>query len=44
MVSTLNLMIEFWSEFSEEKVDLEKIMSASIKLFPYKTKIEKIVS
>lgn len=44
MVSTLNLMIEFWSEFGEEKVDLGRIMAVSVKLFPFKAKVETIFS
>lgn len=42
MVATLNCMIEFWSEFSQEKVDLGKIMSISVKLFPFKARVEQI--
>lgn len=40
MISTLNCMIEYWSEFNEEKVDLGKIMQISAKLFPFKARIE----
>lgn len=39
MISTLNCMIEFWSEFGEEKVDLGKIMQISARLFPFKARL-----
>jgi hypothetical protein len=39
MIAILNCMLEFWSEFSEEKVDLGKIMSIAVKLFPHKARI-----
>lgn len=42
MVSTLTSMQEFWSEFSEERVDLKKILLISAKITPYKAKLENI--
>ena len=42
MISTLNLMIEFWGEFGEERVDLAKITAITAKLFPLKAKLEEI--
>jgi hypothetical protein len=30
---TLTLMIDFWSQFFEERVDLNKLVSVSMKLF-----------
>jgi hypothetical protein len=42
MVSTLNLMIEFWAEFAEERVDFAKITAVTARLFPLKGKLEEI--
>jgi hypothetical protein len=35
-------MAEFWSEFNDEKVDLNRIMLISGKLCPLKTKVEQM--
>lgn len=38
----LNLMMDFWSQFFEERVDLNKLISVSTKLFPFRQEIEQL--
>ena len=42
MTSMLILIQELWIEFYEEKVDLQKVMAISSKIFPFRVKLEKV--
>ena len=42
MVGALTHMQEFWSEFSEERVDLKKVLLISAKITPYKARLDEI--
>lgn len=35
-------MMDFWSQFFEERVDLNKLISVSTKLFPFRQEIEQL--
>jgi PAS domain-containing protein len=37
---TLTLMIDFWSQFFEERVDLNRLVSVSMKVFPFRKQIQ----
>jgi len=38
----LNLMMDFWSQFFEERVDLNKLIAVSTKLFPFRQEIDQL--
>lgn len=40
MVGALTHMQEFWSEFSEERVDLKRVLLISAKITPYKARLD----
>ena len=37
---TINSMMEFWMHFSEEKIDLVKVMNTSQRLLTYKKEMQ----